>query len=186
MRLSPIEYVKDRIASAGHQRAPRLNRICSGEGLDVALTSLVVGYDRQPESRAALDVAIDLANRVHASLQVVHLASLRDYPIDPDLGDWEDYARARLAEEQAVVTEALREYALGWNYYVANGDPARRLIDAAEEHDALMIIVGSRDPGLSAWLGQLVEPAVSRRLIQESRRPVLLVGQANERPEQRR
>lgn len=175
MRRSPIGYVKERFGTNAGEKAPRIDRICGGEARIAPLNSLVLGHDRQPESRDALDVALDLAERLRAFLHIVHVVSLDDYPIDPDRADWEVYARERLAEEQAMVTAALRDHATGWTYYVGRGDPALRLNQVAKEHDALMVIVGSRGEGVRASLGRLIEPAVSHRLIQEARFPVLVV-----------
>jgi nucleotide-binding universal stress UspA family protein len=51
---------------------------------------LVVGFDRDAVSRAALTVAADLAGRLAARLVVVHVVDLDDYPIDPEAADWEE------------------------------------------------------------------------------------------------
>src|SRR5215203_784019 len=44
-------------------------------------THIVVGFDEEPQSQAALRYAIDLARRLDADLEVVHVVDLRDYPV---------------------------------------------------------------------------------------------------------
>jgi len=47
------------------------------------MTTLVLGHGRDPGSARALQVAADLAGRLHAHLHVVHGVDLDDYPIKP-------------------------------------------------------------------------------------------------------
>lgn len=57
-------------------------------------------------------------------------------------------------------------------YVVELGDPAERLLEVAEQRDADLIVVGSREHGfLDRLLGRSVDEAVARR----SERDVLLV-----------
>jgi nucleotide-binding universal stress UspA family protein len=140
------------------------------------LATLVVGYDRRPESQYALQEAVDLARRLVAQLQVVHAVDVSDYPLDPDSFDWEQRARQALDEERVAVSAALDHHIAGWSYRAGYGDPAELLVAVAEETDALMIIVGSRGEGWKAALDRLLAPSVSHRVIQRCRRPVLVVS----------
>jgi nucleotide-binding universal stress UspA family protein len=153
-----------------------LFRIAGGDARSEPQASLVVGHDRMPESREALGVAIDLASRMCAHIHVVHAVDLTDYPINPDAPDWEEKAQITLAEERKAVTQLLRNHVWGWTYLVGRGDPARLLISVANELDSLMIIVGSRGEGLHLVVERLISPAVSHRLIERARRPVLVVS----------
>lgn len=185
MAKGPIGYIKTRFGISARKEVPRLARVSGSEGHISTMAAIVVGHDRQLESRAALQVAMDFATRLNASLHIVHVVNLDDYPIDPDSADWESYASERLAEEKSMVAECLQDHSRAWSYYVGRGDPARRLIRVAEENDALMIIVGSHGEGIRASLGRLVEPAVSHRLIQEARYPVLVVSHPHEHLDRR-
>lgn len=49
------------------------------------------------------------------------------------------------------------------------------LARAAEDHDALLIVVGTRGEGLRAAILRLIEPSVSHRVINRQDRPVLVV-----------
>ncbi len=137
---------------------------------------LVVGFDRRPESLAALMTAAELGRRLAAELRVIHAIDLTDYPVDPDRGDWEDKGQQVLQTEQETVAHQLANYEYGWSYVALHGEPVRELSRAADESDALMIVVGSRGVGWHRLYDRITSPSVSHRLIQRCGRPVLVVG----------
>jgi nucleotide-binding universal stress UspA family protein len=137
--------------------------------------TLVVGHCRDSSSDHALAVAAELGRRLGAQLHVVHAVVLDDYPIDPDGADWEEQGERTLTEERHDVEAALMRTGLPWTYQACRGSPARALATAAEEHDALMIIVGTRGEGLRAALSRLSKPSVSHALIEHQHHPVLVV-----------
>ncbi|WP_219416927.1 universal stress protein [Pseudonocardia nigra] len=137
--------------------------------------TLVVGYGRDPSSDHALLVATDFARRLGARLHVVHTVCLADYPVDPDAWDWEEQGAAGLAEQRRSVARLLGDTDVAWSYEDRRGDPACELARAAAEHDALLIVVGTRGEGLRRALARLVDPSVSHGVIQRQRRPVLVV-----------
>jgi nucleotide-binding universal stress UspA family protein len=59
------------------------------------------------------------------------------------------------------------------------GDPVTAILAAADKHAADVIVVGSGD---KSWWRRLIEGSVTKDLVRESRRPVLVVpyGHANE------
>jgi nucleotide-binding universal stress UspA family protein len=138
-------------------------------------TDLVLGFDRDAASQAALEVARDLADRLRAHLTVVHVVSLHDYPIDPDLPNWEDLARQTLAEERSLVERALTGHRFGWSYQACHGSPVDVLVQVAEERDALVIVVGRHGHGIGDGLRRLIDGSVSHRVLQRCGRPVLVV-----------
>ena len=137
--------------------------------------TLIVGHCRDSSSEHALAVAAELGRRLGARLHVVHAAVLEDYPVDPDAADWEEQGERTLAEERHHVEAALTRTGLPWTYQSCRGNPAKALATAAGEHDALMIIVGTRGEGLRAALLRLAQPSVSHALIEHQGRPVLVV-----------
>ncbi|WP_298795841.1 universal stress protein [uncultured Pseudonocardia sp.] len=145
-----------------------------GRGGGVA-TTLVLGHGRDPASAHALQVAADLAQRLRAQLQVVHGVDLDDYPIDPDAADWEQQAQHALDEQRRQVEVALSGTGRGWTYHASRADPVALIAAVAEEHDALMIIVGTRGEGFGATLQRLVGRSVSHGVIRAQHRPVLIV-----------
>lgn len=138
-------------------------------------THIVVGFDEEPQSQAALTYAIDLARRLRAHLDVVHVVDLRDYPVDPDSDDWESASRASLAQTAENVRVAVADSAQSWSYHAWRGDPVHLLATVAEENGALMIVVGTHGAGFAATFHRLTSGSVSRGLVGHSHIPVLVV-----------
>ncbi len=111
-----------------------------------------------------------------AALHVVHAVDLSDYPVDPDAVDWEEQATHRLEEDRRQVSAALAGYPGRWSFVVVRAEPAEALDRAAQQLDALMIVVGVRTRGWRHLLERLSGPAVSHRLITHCRSPVLVVS----------
>lgn len=137
--------------------------------------TLVVGHGHDPSSDHALLAAVDLGRRLGGRLHVVHVIDLHDYPINIDAPDWEQRGAEAVAAEQRHVEHLLAEAPVPWTYEARHGDPAKVLCSAADEHDALLIVVGSRGEGLRRALGRLMDPSISHAVIQRQCRPVLVV-----------
>lgn len=143
---------------------------------EVAAT-LVVGYDRSPSSRRAVLRAMDLGRRLGAALQIVHAVDLADYPVDPDSPDWGAEVAAVVQEEDAAVAGLLAGYEYPWSFRAVYGDPATVLCRAADQADALMIVVGAAFHGAGhGMFSRMFSPSVVTRLVDRSGRPVLAVG----------
>jgi nucleotide-binding universal stress UspA family protein len=152
-------------------------------GDDDRHTNLVMGFDRSPSSRCALEVAADLARRLGARLHVVHVIDLSDYPIDPDAADWEEQAQKVLALEQETVHGVLRTFNGQWTYHAWRGEPATLLAKVADECDALMVIIGARQDGFGAAITHLLSRSISASLTgHRGHRPVLIVPRNAARP----
>jgi nucleotide-binding universal stress UspA family protein len=150
--------------------------VASGFDANRAATpTLFVGHGRDPSSDHAVTVAADFARRLGARLHVVHAICLDDYPTDPDAADWEEQGAAAVAEQHRHVEELLADIPVQWSYEARHGEPSAVLARAADEHDALMIVVGTRGEGLSRTLARLTDPSVSHGVIGHQRRPVLVV-----------
>jgi nucleotide-binding universal stress UspA family protein len=137
--------------------------------------ALVLGHANDPASGRALEVAVDLAGRLHAHLHVVHAIDLADYPADPDAADWEEQGRRALAAEHGRVRAALAGRAVAWSHHAWHGDPVALLETVAEEEDALMIVVGTRGEGVGSAIDRLLRRSVSHGLVAHGGRPVLVV-----------
>ena len=127
------------------------------------LQTIVVGFDETEPSQRALDRAADLAEALDARLIVTSVAPVMISggrsmgAIDPtetpaDHVDELKSARAQL-EGRAVEAE----------FVPALGEPADTIVDLAEERNADMIVVGTREPNLlERLLGQSVSQSVSK------------------------
>ena len=137
---------------------------------------IVVGYDHGQASRHALDVAAALALDLNAHVHVVHVLDLSDYPVGPEEPEWEESALLRLAEEGEEAARQLQAWAGEWSYHLERGEPVEALCWVADQHEALMIVVGSGGQKGRVVLHRLLEGgSVSLRLVRCSRRPVLVV-----------
>jgi nucleotide-binding universal stress UspA family protein len=133
--------------------------------------SIVLGYDESPGARRALDLAVDLAGRLDESLVLVFGAA----------------PPGTVGEESGAHAQALAEIggtAVGHAVEVADAagvrtvvellpaKPVDALLDAADRHDARVIVVGTwgETPLRGAMLG-----SVSHKLLHLSDRPVLCV-----------
>lgn len=143
--------------------------------------AIVCGVDGSHDSRAALNVAAGLAQRLGARLVLAHAVEYARIPYDvaaplgglaPQVNvstrqDAEDEGGKRLLDQvafQAGLEQAERR--------VVIGNPAERLAELADDEGAELIVVGSRGRGAfkAAFLG-----SVSNSLVGVARCPVLIV-----------
>ncbi len=138
--------------------------------------NLIVGYDEHPASQAALKFAAGLSAQLGAELNVIHVVTLSDYPIDPDNAEWETNGEREISAEREVARRILEgQGTLAWTYDILRGEPVRLLVEACKRHDASMIIVGKPEKGLGAMLSHLVSGSISRGIMHRSKRPVIIV-----------
>jgi nucleotide-binding universal stress UspA family protein len=137
---------------------------------------MVVGFDGDIASRSALSVAADLALRIQAHLHVVHVINLRDFPIDPDRPDWEEQAQVTVRDHEAMAAVQLSGWPGQWTYHNERGDAGRGLSAVADQHDALMIVVGTHGEGFAIALQRLLAGgSVAQALVRHQARPILVV-----------
>jgi nucleotide-binding universal stress UspA family protein len=127
------------------------------------MKTIVIGYDDTDPSKQALDRAIEVAKAFGASLVVTSVAPVVSGggrsmgaldPTDLPADHREELAHARTAIESAGVPA---QYVLGV------GDAAEAIIEAAHEHGADLIVVGTREVGFTQrLLGQSVSGEVAR------------------------
>jgi nucleotide-binding universal stress UspA family protein len=132
------------------------------------LSTIGVGFDGSPESRAALELAHRIAETVGARLRVICVV------VPPDPGgpsqDWAEHAhkrRARAEERLAAALADLGEIASG---ALPVGNPARELSDAAHELD--LLVTGSRGYGP---IRRLMLGSTSSKLVHDAPCPVLVL-----------
>ncbi|MFJ4029847.1 universal stress protein [Paenarthrobacter sp. NPDC089989] len=126
--------------------------------------TIVVGYVPTPEGEAALTQAIAEAKNRKDTLLVINSSkgdALVDnrYAQEPDIQTVED----RLAKEgiQHTIKQPVRGH-----------DAAAEVLDAADEHDAELIVIGLRR---RSPVGKLILGSVSQRILLEADCPVLAV-----------
>jgi nucleotide-binding universal stress UspA family protein len=131
---------------------------------------VVVGYDGSDCAKAALTVAVDVA-QTHGEKLIIAFA----YELNQAIGEIGDYhhalqelANSRLQEGAALVADAGVEV----EAVIMEEAPAQALVDLANVHDARMIVVGTR--GERPFHGALIG-STPQKLIHLSGRPVLVV-----------
>ncbi|NQX15710.1 universal stress protein [Rathayibacter sp. VKM Ac-2857] len=77
------------------------------------------------------------------------------------------------------LTELLAGTGVDWTLRTAQGEPALALTDLAEQVDARMIVVGTRDPGVLAGIAEFLSGSVAVHLAHRQQRPVLVVPRAD-------
>jgi nucleotide-binding universal stress UspA family protein len=136
------------------------------------MRTILVGYDETAPSKRALERAAELAKAFDAKLvltsvaPIMHGAARSAGAIDPI------DSPERHVEELTHARAYLEERGVSADYVPAVGDPAQTIAMVAEEHDADLIVMGTREPGLvDRILRQSVSQSVSRR----THRDVLIV-----------
>jgi nucleotide-binding universal stress UspA family protein len=128
------------------------------------MKTIVVGYDETEPAKRALDRAAELAEAFGAKLIVTSVAPVL-VPIGRGAGPIDP---TDTPQEHREELERARERLTGRNveaeFVPAVGEPADTIVMLAEERDADLIVVGTREPNvLERLLGQSVSQSVSRQ-----------------------
>ncbi len=128
------------------------------------LQTIIVGYDETDPARRALDRAVQLARAFDAKLVVTSVAPTMlgvgrsAGAIDPT--DTPTDHRHQLAHAR----ELLVQLGMDAELVPALGEPAHTIVELAEDRDADLIVVGTREPSvLARLLGQSVSSSVARQ-----------------------
>ena len=128
------------------------------------MKTIVVGYDDTDPAKRALERAADLAQAFGSTLIVTSVAPVlvptpraagAIDPTDPPAQHIDELAHARTyLEGRGIQAE----------FVGGVGDPAETIVDLAEQRQATLIVVGTREPSLlERVLGQSVSAGVARR-----------------------
>jgi nucleotide-binding universal stress UspA family protein len=132
---------------------------------------IVVGYDGSACGKAALKFAADVASHYGVGLCVA-------FCVEPPAaraggaGDQRREIEALATEVLEGVGDVIGETTVDVQPQIVEGRPADGLIELADEHDAPLIVVGTKGHGLfkSAILG-----STPHKLLHWTERPVLVV-----------
>ena len=144
---------------------------------------ILVGVDGSPPSLKAVDFAADLASKYNAELILLKVVGDRPPELDTAV---EEYARSEhmpAAAAEFVLTmadnildsarkEALAKGATQISVEPSFGDPAAQIIAAARDHQADLIVIGSRGHGR---LAGLLLGSVAQKVVSLARCPVVVV-----------
>ena len=147
-------------------------------------TTLVLGYDGSDCSQRALARTIDLAAAIADATVVIVYAfefsigyvptGMTDSPLmmSAEFDDHAQLVRGYGESQVAKAAEKLTAAGVKVETLVDEGRPVEVLLDAAKEHDAALIVVGSHGEGAvsAAFLG-----STALKLLHHSKVPVLVV-----------
>lgn len=133
--------------------------------------SIVLGYDESPGAQRALEAAIEVAAAFGEPLVIV-------YGVAPPGGVGEEYTSHQAALQEIGRTAAghaldlADDRGIPTTVELIDAKPAQALLEAADKHDARVIVVGSwgESPLKGAMLG-----STPHKLLHLSTRPVLCV-----------
>ena len=145
------------------------------------MRTIVVAFDESEPAERALHRAADLAQAFDAQLVVISVAvppvpsSAFDTVLPGAAGQLAEDASEQLDladQHLARARELLEERGVTADYVSQAGTPADAIVRLAEERDADVIVVGTREPG---FLERLLQPSVSEDVTHHTRRDVLIV-----------
>jgi nucleotide-binding universal stress UspA family protein len=125
--------------------------------------SIVIGYDESDASKRALERAADLAKAFGSKLLVTSVAPTLEPASGRGAGGIDP---TDTPEDHVEELKHARDYLAGVGveaaYQAAIGEPADAIVQAANQHGADLIVVGTRELGtLSRLLGQSVSDSVA-------------------------
>jgi nucleotide-binding universal stress UspA family protein len=139
------------------------------------MSTILIATDGSPEAREAVDYGLELAAGEDAGVVLLQVIPPIDWtqldrgavirPVPEEIERRRIIAleeAARLAETHGIPIAA----------EVLTGDPADEIVAYADNHDVDLIVVGSRGRGT---LASTLLGSVSHAVLQEARRPVLVV-----------
>ncbi len=136
------------------------------------MKTIVVAYDETEPAKRALARAADLARTFEAKLIVTSVAPVGAAgprgggPIDP--ADPPEHHREELEHARTF----LSDHGVAADFQAGVGDAVDVIVALAEERDADLIVVGTREPGL---IDRLFKGSVSAAVSRHARCDVLIV-----------
>lgn len=127
------------------------------------MNTIIVGYDDTEPSKRALERSVDLAKAFGSKLYVTSVAPTLEPASGRGAGgiDATDPPEKHLAE-LAAARQYLEGQGITAEYQAAIGEPADGIVELANEQNADLIVVGTREPSLiQRLLGQSVSDAVA-------------------------
>jgi nucleotide-binding universal stress UspA family protein len=139
---------------------------------DFTTGPIVVGVDGSADSTAAVELAATLAASTRQPLLIVWVRHLPAFiEASSALGE----ANAALDDLgdrlEADIKETLSARDVAWTFEARRGDPASQIMEAADEREASLVVVGHRghNQAVSLLLG-----SVATRLVHHANQPVLV------------
>jgi nucleotide-binding universal stress UspA family protein len=142
---------------------------------EATMNKILIATDGSPEACKAVELGVEIASDHDASVVLVQvIPPVRSTQFDPGVRIQAVPAELRLRRATALheAAQLAAEHGVQSTFEMLTGDPADEIVAYADSIDADLVIIGSRRRG--ALAGALLG-SVSRDVVRESRRPVLVV-----------
>ena len=128
------------------------------------MQTIIVGFDDTEPATRALRRAAEIAGKFGAKLVVTRVAP-RSLTVARSAGHLDPGEEpGETAEELADARALLGDAAASAEFVPAEGETADTIVQLAEQRNADLIVVGTREPGILArLLGQSVSDSVARQ-----------------------
>ena len=123
---------------------------------------IIVAVDYSPASQRALEYAASLARDRDATLLIVHVSELEEYPVG-ELFDEEP--RSSESELEELLAVRIPDPRIRCEHRLLHGAPAEQIVKLAREEDAELIVLGSH--GHTA-VGKLLVGSVAEAVIRQA------------------
>lgn len=145
------------------------------------MKTIVIATDGSPTAQEAVAVGVELAAEHGASVTLVHVLPADEFIVAGRMGHLPKAHRVDMDESEVALHEAAdAAEAAGVNCILEriSGNTVDEIVAVADSANADLIVIGSRGRGpiTSALLG-----SVSKGVLGESRRPVLVVRGTHDR-----
>lgn len=139
------------------------------------MKSIVVAVDGSAQSDKALQMAISLASKFQAALEVVHVLEPLFVPPEPygvNSGALEAANREYGQKVLADAVDTAGRAGVAASSVLLAGAPPEAIVEAASQANADLIVIGSRGRGA---VGRVLLGSVSDRCVHIAKMPVLVV-----------
>jgi nucleotide-binding universal stress UspA family protein len=139
------------------------------------MNKILIATDGSPEARKAVELGIEIASDHEATVVLVQVIPPAHWTqFDPGVRIQAIPAELRLRRAMALheAAQLAAERGVQSTFEVLEGNPTDEIVAYADSIDADLVVIGSRRRG--ALAGALLG-SVSRDVVRESRRPVLVV-----------
>jgi nucleotide-binding universal stress UspA family protein len=147
----------------------------NGTTEEATMNKILIATDGSPEARKAVELGIEIASDHEATVVLVQvIPPVHATPFDPGvrIQAIPEELRRRRAVALHEAAQLAAEHGVQATFEVLEGNPADEIVAYADSVDADLVVIGSRRRG--ALAGALLG-SVSRDVVRESRRPVLVV-----------